>query len=217
MKSFLLILLAAIITSNSCPIGDISGCNKLPNVTNYTLQTEHKRLMQLNVSISTTKGHAFRPEGFLPMLYTMNKMNTKTPSANGCEGFYNFTSKTIGVDTVCPWSYQCDYDPMRIPPFLFLARCESSSPMGNQGPGYCDEVYYIVSYVTTQSCDHLNDRSGEAWQLGSKLLPVACNLNSDSWVLVPQIIILILIRALFYSIIKVYAEGGLSYKFLIFF
>lgn len=178
MKTFLLTLFAVIATSSACPIGDTSGCNQLPNVTTYTLQTENKGLIALTVNISTTKGHAFRPEGFLPILYTKNMMDTKNPSTNGCDSFYNFTSKTIGMDTVCPWSYKCDYDPLRIPPFLFHARCDSSSPVGNPGPGYCDEVYYLVSYLTTQSCDPLEESSGEAWQLRSELLPVACNLNS---------------------------------------
>lgn len=179
MKNFLLLLTAVIVTSSPCPIGDISGCNRLPNVTSYSRQIESLGLVELDVNISTTKGHAFRPEGFLPALYTENMMNTKTLSTNGCDGFYNFTSETIGANTVCPWSYQCDYNPQRIPAFLFHARCDSASPVGNPGPGYCNEVYYLVSYVTTQSCNPLDESSAaEIWTLGSKLLPVACNLNS---------------------------------------
>ena len=179
MKSVFIILAALLAYTSSCPIGQPSGCHDLPNVTVYLRENELPKEIELNVTISTTKGHAFRPEAFEPALYTENMMSTQT-SPNGCDGFFNFTSEDAEVVSACPWTYECDYDPQRIPAFLFHAHCSSDVPVASAGPGYCKEVYYLFTYATTKSCDPLQtNEPSEAWQLESKLLPVACNLISN--------------------------------------
>ena len=177
MNSF--ILLVAILTcSSSCPIGVPSGCPDIHNISAYTIQTETLGQLELAVNISTT-GHTFRPEAVKPALYTENMMSSRITSG-GCEGFYNFTSSDIAVNTACPWYYDCDYDAQRIPAVMFHARCRSDVPVPGTGPGYCKEVYSMFSYLTTESCDPLEDNANSTeWKLQSKVVPVTCNLISN--------------------------------------
>ncbi len=162
----------------SCPID--MGCESLlPNTTTYIRQSLDTSNLQLSVNISTTRGHAFRPQGFPPALFSKN-MDGPTLSSNGCEGKYNFTSSDTGVETPCPWSYQCDYDPQRIPAFIFHAHCDSATPQGEEFRDtsmVCNEVHYPVSYVMTESCDTLEDGLDGEWNFKTSILPVACNLR----------------------------------------
>jgi len=153
-----------------------TGCNTLPNMTTYTRSSETSGSIELSVNISTSKGHTFRPEAFLPALYTEHMMSSRL-SANGCDGFFNFSSEDVGYHGACPWNYQCDYNPQRVPAFLFNAHCSSDNPLTG-GAGYCKEVYTLVSTMTTESCDPLEEDDAQ-WQLESKLLPVACTLTKD--------------------------------------
>ena len=156
-----------------CPID--TGCT-LPNITEYTLQFLDQRILELAVNISTTKGHAFRPQNFEYTLYAEN-MNTRNPSTNGCENIFNFTSHETGFETPCPWKYQCDYNPQRIPPFIFHASCNSITPQLGSVSGFCEEVRYPVSYITTESCDPLGEGLSDDWTLETIIVPVACNLR----------------------------------------
>ena len=167
----LLLLLAPVV--HCCPIP--TGCTNLPNIPHYTIQS---RLLQLTVNISTTRGYSFRPQAVQPTLHSSN-MNMGQPIiSNGCEGLFNFTSRNVSVETPCPWRYKCDYDPQRIPAFIFHASCESPNPQGSEWDGeFCEEVYYPVSYLKTKSCDPLDDSGESEWTLETTTLPVACNVR----------------------------------------
>lgn len=160
---------------STCPI-DIR-CSNLPNITTYNHQALDAEILQLAVNISTTTGLTFRPNVFKPIFQAHN-MDGTSPTVNGCEGFYNFTSQSAGLETPCPWRYECDYNPQRIPAFMFHAHCNSPTPRGGHTEEYCDEVHYPVSYIKTTSCDPLEDNlSSNVWTLETIVLPITCNLR----------------------------------------
>lgn len=164
-------LTAAMSLSMCCPI----TCAEVPNLVQYLQTSEVQRTpLQVKVNVSTTRGLAFQPN-LIPQ--DLKNKDGALSKPNGCSGFYHFTSKQTGVDTVCPWSYQCDFDPQRIPAFLFHARCNSTSPTENMWEGYCEEVYYPISYMRTESCDPLAASQEKAWSLVTSLVPVSCNLR----------------------------------------
>jgi hypothetical protein len=168
--AILFLLLAPLHFSTSCPIP--TGCIHLPDIAQYTLQSQNHQLLQITTNISTSKGYNFRPQAVQPTLHATN-MNMGQPiTSNGCEGIFNFTSHNISIESPCPWSYKCDYNPQRIPAFIFHATCKSPDPQGSEG--FCEEVYYPIFYLTTRSCDPLEDSE---WSLETTFLPVACNLR----------------------------------------
>ena len=168
--SFLLIVTMTISFCMCCPI----GCTELPTLRSYltTAEDQHAPL-QVRVNVSTTSGTVFQPQLIQQVLTHRNGI---LPQPNGCSGFFNFTSRQTGVDTVCPWRYTCDFDPQRIPAFMFHATCDSASPRGNMWRGLCDEVYAPVSYLRTESCYPLAAAQDRAWSVITSLVPVACNL-----------------------------------------
>ena len=173
----LIMMLTFPVISLCCPIP--TGCSNLPNITQYAKHSSTLDPFQLFLNISTTRGHTFRPQAFQSTLYLENMMNTAHHAANGCSGIFNFTSSSAGVDTPCPWTYQCDYNPQRIPAFIFHAHCESSTPEGEEGrPGrICGKVYYPVPYMTTTSCAPLGEELDSEWTLETGIFPVACNIQ----------------------------------------
>lgn len=75
----------------------------------------------------------------------------------------------------CPWYYVCDYNPQRIPPFIYHAKCNSTAliDLGNNDLRRCTEVYTMFFYLLTESCDPLA-ASGTKWKAHSTNIPVAC-------------------------------------------
>ena len=165
-------LATAIGLSVCCPIGE---CTQLPNINSYiiTALSHYAAPLQASVNVSTEIDLVFQPHRF--PIETRNANNILR-EANGCEGVFNFTSHSVGVESPCPWRYKCDFNPQRIPAFIFHASCESPNPQGNQWDGFCDEVYYPISYLTTRSCDPLQDSEKE-WELAAGIVPISCNLQ----------------------------------------
>ncbi len=167
---FLITALAAVLGfSMCCPI----GCLSLPEDTITYIKTalERRTPLQATVNVTTTRGYNFRPQ---TISYEIGRADEQQ-EVSGCP--YNFTSSDTGVETPCPWSYQCDFDPQRIPAFIFHAHCDSATPQGDVMHGFCDEVYYPVNYIKTESCDPLGNSDGVEWKLDSKIIPVSCNLQ----------------------------------------
>jgi hypothetical protein len=170
------IAFAALVTvigiSVCCPI---SECTQLPTIRSYLTSAlySHPNPLQTTVNVSTQIDLIFQPQRF--PVETQNANNILS-EANGCEGvFNNFTSHSVGVESPCPWSYKCDYNPQRIPAFIFHATCKSPDPQGSEG--FCEEVYYPISYLTTRSCDPLEDSGNEEWELAAGIVPISCNLQ----------------------------------------
>ena len=162
---------------SSCPIP--GGCTGLPNISQYRNYSLNNQLLQLSLNISTTNGHTFRPQGVQPTLYTENMNMGSQHTHNGCDNIFNFTSRDVGVESPCPWRYKCDYNPQRIPAFIFHASCERATPQGDQQRGVCEEVHYPISYIMTRSCDPFNSEDVE-WLLETTTLPVVCNLKDTA-------------------------------------
>lgn len=153
-----------------CPI----GCTELPNIQAYTSTARRQQTpLQARVNVSTRSGLTFQPQ-LIPIEIDTAEQ-APLPSANGCEGYFNFTSRNTGVETPCPWTYQCDYNPQRIPAFFFHAHCVSATPQGSSG--ICVEVHYPVSYLTTESCDPFGDDKTTEWRLSTKVVPISCSLE----------------------------------------
>ena len=167
-------LATAISLSVCCPTGQ---CIDLPNLSTYftTAITQHS-VLQTRVNISTTKRMDL---GFHPQFFedeSQNKNNILPVASNDCDSIFNVTSGSVGVDTPCPWTYQCDYDPQRIPAVIFRAKCDSEIPRpGVEWNSVCDEVFYPISYIKTESCDPLE--SNTEWNLVTSVLPISCNVK----------------------------------------
>ena len=169
-----IILAVAISLSTCCPTSSV----ELLSLSNYVGTAELQRSpLQVTVNVTTTRGLVFQPALIAQVL--KNKHGV-LPEPNGCNGFYNFTSQNTGLDTICPWSYQCDFDPQRIPAFIFHAHCDSSSPKGGLWQGYCEEVYYPITYMTTESCNPLTPSQDRNWTLTTRLVSASCNLRQTS-------------------------------------
>lgn len=161
-----------------CPTGQ---CTELPNIDSYL---SHRGPLQAKVNISTTTAHdlTFRPN-FFEDLISQEHIRTyqSTPEVNGCEAMYNFTSQSVGVESPCPWRYLCDYNPQRIPAFIFHAHCDDVIPQGrewiNREDRICKEVYYPVSFITTTSCDPLENTESTVWRHATTTIPVSCDLQ----------------------------------------
>ena len=167
-------LATAIGLSVCCPIGQ---CTEIPNIRSYyTTAITQRAPIQAKVNISTTSSRAFQPEAFG---FNINIHTSHLPQANGCEGRFNYSSRDSGLqNSPCPWSYQCDYNPQRIPAILFRARCESSIPQGNDLSRFmCREIHYPISYITTTSCDPLRNTEDVEWRLQTDVMPISCNLQ----------------------------------------
>lgn len=176
----LVLILAFLHTSYGCPIPTSTGCSNLTNISQYIRESPQQELLQLAVNISTTQGQTFRPQLFQLTLSAANMMHVRTPVIDGCAGMFNYTSQSAGVDSPCPWRYQCDYNPQRIPAFFFSARCNSATPQGSGLSGVCEEVHYPINYIMTGSCDPLGDSLNNEWSLQTTVLPVSCNLQDGS-------------------------------------
>lgn len=166
-------LATAIGLSVCCPIGE---CTQLPNINSYiSTALYHAAPLQTTVNVSTNIDLVFRPQRFSVEIQNANNILRE---ANGCEGNFNFTSHNVGVESPCPWRYKCDYNPQRIPAFIFHASCESPNPQGSEWDGFCEEVYYPISYLMTRSCDPLEDNTENAeWELVAGIVPISCNLQ----------------------------------------
>ena len=166
-------LATAIGLTMCCPIGQ---CIEMPSInTYYTTAIVQRTPIQAKVNVTTTSSLAFRPQTFDR---DINGRISQLPEANGCESRFNFSSRRSGFDSPCPWTYQCDYTPQRIPAILFRARCESETPQGSELSSFmCREVYYPISYITTASCDPLQSSNDIEWRLETDVMPISCNLQ----------------------------------------
>ena len=82
----------------------------------------------------------------------------------------------------CPWNYICDFDPHRIPQYLYLAECmELGTLSSSSSPSIGVEVYYPIPVLRTvePSCDPLNSTT-TTWKWDVQVIPVACVCSRQS-------------------------------------
>ena len=159
----LIVVLHSLHPSNSCPLpGD--DCPSLPEDTyNYnSYLTSVDGNPNFNLTLNYTRVElAFNPMQLPDMLAQATITNDLNP---GCSS-HNFT---ITDQVLCPFTYHCDYNPQRIPPYIFHARCISSEVEGKR----CREIFYPVTTLTTESCDPIGSK--EAWQLKTVIVAASC-------------------------------------------
>ena len=175
LSMLFLALATAVGLSMCCPIGQ---CVELPSpFTYFSAAQGHNSPLQARVNISTRTNPVFQPQTFQSDIRIAE--HNLPVVANGCNDIFNITSSDTGIDTPCPWQYQCDYNPQRIPAMIFTARCDDIIPQGSTNEEeVCGEVYYPVTYITTTSCDPIEEIESAEWSLVTEVLPVACSLQS---------------------------------------
>ena len=121
--------------------------------------------------------NVLRPRTARSML--KNPPDAASVMANGnCQGYQTFNNSNINdrniQNAICPWKYECDFDPQRIPAVLFYDKCIDRTANVNSREYICKEVYYPVNTIRTSSCDPLHN-STQHWEWESvKQVPVAC-------------------------------------------
>ena len=149
---------------SSCPLPG-NDCQSLPEDTytynDYLINVDGNPDFTLSLNY-TSEELAFNPMQIPDVLASETITNDLNP---GCSS-RNFT---ITDRVVCPFIYHCDYNPQRIPPYIFHARCISSEVSDGQK---CREVFYPVTTLTTESCDPIG--SEEVWQLKTVLVAASC-------------------------------------------
>lgn len=172
----LTILLLLLGFSSSCPIGQ--GCT-LPS---YGELANGKADRDLSYNITAEvnidkESNVFRPNAVKTAL--RNPPDSRNVQANrNCHGYQSFYNSEVSdvylQNAVCPWKYECDFDPQRIPATLFYAKCTHPTVTVNQRQYVCTEVYYPVNTIRTSSCDPLQN-STQAWDWERvRSVPVAC-------------------------------------------
>ncbi len=163
--------------SNSCPLPDNSCSPALPSDT----ISYYSYLNSLAVTKYTIKSlNLTRHDvSFAPQAVSKSYVE-QGPVADVQEGCsihnFNLTSLHEGsVSTshklVCPHTFQCDYNPQRIPSHIFHIRCLSHT-LDNGTK--CREVFYPVVSMTTESCDPLNEDDNGTWRLKTEKVAVSC-------------------------------------------
>lgn len=170
----ILILLLGL--SSSCPIGH--GC-LLPS---YSELANGKADRDLSYNITAEvnidkESSVFRPNTIKTML--KNPPVSRSIRANGhCQGYQSFSNSEVASyhlqTAICPWRYECDYDPQRIPATLFYVNCTNRTVTVNGIHYRCREVYYPVNTIRTSSCVPLQN-STQDWEWERiQNVPVAC-------------------------------------------
>lgn len=163
--------------SSSCPIGP--GCLLL----SYNELANGKADRDLNHNITAEvnidkENSVFRPNAVKTML--KNPPDYRSVRANGhCHGYQTFSNNEVSSyylqTAICPWRYECDYDPQRMPATLFYVKCTNRTVTTAPERHYnCREVYYPVNTIRTSSCDPLRNSTQEWEWERIQNIPVAC-------------------------------------------
>lgn len=161
--------------TSSCPIPG-QGCT-LPSYSDLANDYANRELVNnVTAQVHINRDHiVFRPN--LIKNYLTNPSHNEQPNGR-CEGFqpFNITgaSNNVIANTICPWKYECDFDPHRLPATLFYAKCLHSTVNVNQNVYDCTEVFSTMYTIQTSSCDPLSSSTQEWTMKTVKKLPVAC-------------------------------------------
>ena len=134
----------------------------------------------ITAEVNINRGHAvFRPNTIKSMLrnppITTDSVQPNNNCGPGYQTFNNSEFSDVYVQSAtCPWKYECDYDPHRIPAVLFFAKCTYPMVTVDNHVHLCREVYHPVTTIHTSSCDPLRNSTQE-WEMERlKNIPVAC-------------------------------------------
>ena len=89
------------------------------------------------------------------------------------------TSLNIG-DTLCTWTYECDYDQQRLPAFMFHANCSSTwhlDETNTADPRKCQPINHPILVLRTTGTDQF-DKDGE-WTWVQESVTVGCTASRN--------------------------------------
>ena len=161
---------------SSCPIGQ--GC-MVPSYDELANGKADRDLTyNITAEVNIDRFHkVFRPNSVKAVL--TNPPTTVSVQANGnCPGYQAFGNANFADiyvrNATCPWRYECDYDPHRIPATLFFAKCMEPTVTVDGHLHFCREVYHPMTTIHTSSCDPLRN-STQQWEMERlQNIPVAC-------------------------------------------
>ena len=74
---------------------------------------------------------------------------------------------------VCPWEYRCDYNPRRVPAYVYQAQCSREYWLAvDRTLHKCREVYYPVTTLHTEECNPVETTTSWEWRV--EMVAVAC-------------------------------------------
>ena len=150
----------------SCPIP--GACNNLPDIATYGSTIAHNP-----PNLNTTVGISHTNVQFSFAALRNDLINPQpTVLQDNCTGNAGRHFSAYNTSR-CPWYYVCDYNPQRIPPFIYHAKCNTTEPANTDDRRVCTEVYSLFFYLTTESCVPLAS-SETQWTGQSTYIPVAC-------------------------------------------
>ena len=171
-----LTLLIILGLSSSCPIGQ--GCT-LPSYAELVGKADRDLTYNITAEVHIDREHnVFRPNSAKTMLKNPPPNSGRVQANLNCAGYQPFNNSEVS-DTyiqhaLCPWKYECDFDPQRLPSTLFYAKCLHSTVTVDRQVFACKEIYYPVSTIRTDSCEPLRNSTQE-WEMERvKNIPVAC-------------------------------------------
>ena len=162
--------------SNSCPIGQACTLPTYDELAGGKADRELSYNITAEVTIDR-ESNIFRPNAVKNML--KNPPDSTSVRANGnCSGYKEFNSTQFSdlyiQNAVCPWKYECDFDPQRLPATLFYAKCTYPSVTVDRRHFACKEVYFPVNTIRTSSCDPLQNTT-QNWEMERvKNVAVSC-------------------------------------------
>ena len=95
---------------------------------------------------------------------------------NNCEGIESRElDRKVNQNTMCPWSYECDYDEQRIPAYIFHTKCATQRPLNyqpqNNQPGItfsilcqCKDIVTPMKVLKFKNCTSESETGIWEWQ-----------------------------------------------------
>lgn len=170
-------------TAESGEVSSSSGGSGTENCRDFTLAQfmalyTERRLTSpyIHIGVNLTIAEAqTKVSSFKNLLRAARHNGLKVlPKEKVCEGitsrqlpnFLNFTPH------ICPWSYQCDYNPRRFPSYLFHAKCDRRTAVVNKKIRNCNEVYYPVPVLISRGCNPITSKKDWVWS--QEMVSIAC-------------------------------------------
>ena len=174
--TLLLLTMMVLQLATTCPLPTetTETCPSLPQESLSYLQHVQALRTSNDFSLNLNASHADR--AFRTLSVEEVREGSLGNISAGCSGNVEYTTVVDGktgsaLSLTCPHTFLCDYNPQRVPAHVYHARCNSSSRSLSDG-SKCQEVFYPVVTMTTESCDPLNDET--TWQLKTEQVAVSC-------------------------------------------
>ena len=171
MGQTVLILTAVFITAQSAAIGGLSSCNDTTDMAQLKqdLALSHFQMMQFTLPVNIryeTVATTWRNLTVLPVRIASHpdEVPCENWDRSGTDHAYNPSN------SLCGWSYKCNYDPGRLPHYMFTAECNESTKITIESSNYyCRPVIRPIKVLRFAGC-----HPHETWNLENVLISVGC-------------------------------------------